>query len=417
MSGSVDGLARACSAAACCIVLLVANAGCGGGAPVHEDLPPCAQALSYRGSLPLRSALPETDWPTDDDGRWLDQHVASALGAQLEARLQSVLAQTGAPGATVAIGGPGLGLWQRSLGLARRSAPRVAVNDASLFSWASVGKAYTAVLVLQSVQRATLSLEQPVTTWWPRFPEGRHITVAHLLDHTAGLHAAEFTAPPAASYQAPEVLIAEAQTSGSLFCPGGHWRYSNTGYILLGRALELSEGASYADLMQQRVFAPLGLTHSAVIGPGTLPAGWVTSHPGNQPADDAARATAFAAGSIAARADDVLRFWQALLTGKLLPASTVRASFATLYPMFNATDDHYGRGVMVKEWTDAQGRSRRWLAHQGGHPGANALVAYDPVLQVYVAVALNADVSAVATANALLQTLEAWRATSRWPHP
>jgi D-alanyl-D-alanine carboxypeptidase len=207
-------------------------------------------------------------------------------------------------------------------------------------------------------------------------------------------------------------LIAKAQASGSLFCPGAYWRYSNTGYIMLGRALELTEGVSYAELLQQRVFAPLGFTHSTVIGPGTLPAGVVTSHPGNQPVDDTARATPFAAVAIAARADDVLRFWQALLTGKLLPAPTVRASFATLYPMFNATDDHYGRGVMVKDWTDTQGRSRRWLAHQGGHPGANALVAYDPMLQVYVAVALNSDVSAVATANALLQTLEGWRAAT-----
>ena len=411
MSLSVYRLGRMCSAAACCIALLVANAGCGGTAAVHEDLPPCTHALSYRGTLPLRSALPESDWPTDDNGNWLDRPVPSALGTQLASRLQSVLAQTGAPGATVAIGGPGLGLWQRSLGLAR-TAPRVVADDASLFWWASVGKAYTAVLVLQSVQQAKLSLEQPVSTWWPQFPEGQHITVAHLLNHTGGLDAAEFTAPPAATYQPPEALIAKAQASGSLFCPGAYWRYSNTGYIMLGRALELTEGASYAELLQQRVFAPLGFTHSNVIGPGTLPAGLVTSHPGNQPVDDAARATPFAAGAIAARADDVLRFWQALLTGKLLPVSTVRASFATLHPMFNATDDHYGRGVMVKEWTDTQGRSRRWLAHQGGHPGANALVAYDPMLQVYVAVALNSDVSAVATANALLQTLEGWRAAT-----
>ncbi|MCE1194733.1 MAG: beta-lactamase family protein [Acidovorax sp.] len=407
----ISRVGRMCSVIACSIALLVTNAGCGSNAPVHENLPPCARALGYRGTLPLRSALPETDWPTDDDGSWLDRPVPPPLGALLESRLQSVLAQTGAPGATVAIGGPGLGLWQRSLGLAR-TAPRVVADDASLFWWASVGKAYTAVLVLQSVQQAKLSLDQPVSTWWPHFPEGRHITIAHLLNHTGGLNAAEFTAPPDAIYQPPEALVARAQANGSLFCPGAYWRYSNTGYIMLGRALELTEGMSYAELLQQHVFAPLGLTHSTVIDHAPPPVGLVTPHPGNQPVDDAARATPFAAGSIAARADDVVRFWQALLTGKLLPTSTVRASFATLYPMFNATDDHYGRGVMVKEWTDTRGRSRRWLAHQGGHPGTNALVAYDPMLHVYVAVALNSDVSAVATSNVLLQTLETWRAAA-----
>lgn len=407
MTLGVHRIGQLCCAAACCIGLLLAQ-GCGGSPVVHEELPPCTHALDYRGALPLRGALPDTDWPRDDNGAWLDQPVASALATQLEARLRLVLAQTGAPGATVAIGGPGVGLWHRSLGLARKTPP-VPADDASLFYWASVGKAYTAVLVLQSAQHATLSLDQPVSTWWPQFPEGRHITVAHLLHHTGGLNAAEFNAPPAATYQPPQAWIAAAQASGSLFCPGAYWRYSNTGYVMLGRALELSEGLSYAELLLQRVFAPLGFTHSAVIGPGALPAGLVTSHPGNQPVDDVARATPFAAGAIAARADEVLRFWQALLTGRLLPAPTVRASFATLYPMFNTSDDHYGRGVMVKEWTDAQGRRRRWLAHQGGHPGDNALVAYDPELQVYVAVSLNSDVSAVATANALLQSLQAWR--------
>lgn len=397
---------------AACFALLVTIVGCATRTAGQEDLPPCTKALSYRGPLPLHSALPETDLPTNDDGSWLDWSVPPALSAQLEARLESVLAQTGAPGASVAIGGPGLGLWQRSLGLAR-TAPRVVADDASLFWWASVGKAYTAVLVLQSVQQARLSLDQPISTWWPQFPEGKHITISHLLNHTGGLNAAEFTAPPDAIYQPPEALIARAQASGSLFCPGAYWRYSNTGYMMLGRALEKSEGTSYAELLKQRVFGPLGLVHSAVIGRGTPPEGLVTSHPGNQPMDDPARATPFAAGSIAARADDVLRFWQALLTGKLLPASTVRKSFATLYPMFNAADDYYGRGVMVKEWTDKQGRSRRWLAHQGGHTGANALVAYDPMLHVYVAVALNSDVSAVATANALLQTLEVWRIATK----
>ena len=109
MSAPVFRIGWMCSAAACCIGPLLAGAGCGGDAGVQDDLPPCTHALSYRGTLPLRSALPETDWPTGDDGSWLDRPVPTVLGAQLEPRLQSVLAETGAPGATVAIGGPGGG--------------------------------------------------------------------------------------------------------------------------------------------------------------------------------------------------------------------------------------------------------------------------------------------------------------------
>lgn len=199
------------------------------------------------------------------------------------------------------------------------------------------------------------------------------------------------------------------QARGNLFCPGAYWNYSNTGYVLLGRALEMVEQSSYAQLVQQHIFSPLGLRRSAVIGPGALPPGLVVSHPDNQPQDPIAMGTPFAAGAIAARADDVLRFWHAQLTGRLLPAPLVRGAFTPLYPMFDDTRSHYGQGVMVTEWLDEQGRARRWLAHLGGSPGANAVVAYDPLLKAYVAVAVNSDVSAVATANALLQTLESWR--------
>ncbi len=396
-----------------CALLVTALAACGGSAdPAPRDTPPCSSALPYRGALPLHAALPHSTWPLDDDGAWLRTSVPTSLANDLSTQLQAVLRETGAPGATVAVGVAGQGLWTQTQGLAR-NAPATAVDNNSLFWWASVGKAYTASLVQQSAQRSRLRLDEPISRWWPQFPEARHITINHLLNHTSGLrsfNSGELDTPlPPDVYHSPDTIIHTAQASSNLFCPGAYWSYSNTGYVMLGRALELSEQTPYAQLMQQRVFAPLGLQHSRVIEPGGATPGLVVSHPGNLPKDDPAQATPFAAGGIAARADDVLRFWHAWLTGALVPTATARSSFDALYPMFDSTRSYYGQGVMVTEWTDEQGRARRWLAHLGGAPGANAVVAYDPLLNAYVAVAINSDVSAVATASTLLKTLETWR--------
>jgi D-alanyl-D-alanine carboxypeptidase len=107
-----------------------------------------------------------------------------------------------------------------------------------------------------------------------------------------------------------------------------------------------------------------------------------------------------AAGSVVASAGDMLRFWHAVLTGKLHSLDTTRRRFQNLYPMFDA-GTFYGQGVMVY---DAPGVL--WLGHSGGTPGAKAVVAYSPADQTFVAVAINTDGPAEAVANLMLQR---WR--------
>ena len=62
----------------------------------------------------------------------------------------------------------------------------------------------------------------------------------------------------------------------------------------------------------------------------------------------------------------------------------------------------YGRGVMLYDFADQNGQRHTWLGHSGGTPGLRALMAYDMEAGVYVAVAMNANVSTEAAANKLL---------------
>ena len=189
-----------------------------------------------------------------------------------------------------------------------------------------------------------------------------------------------------------------------MFCPGAAWRYSNTGYDLLGMVIEKVDGRDYRNAIEVRIIRPLGLTTLKVPGPGDAEDGIappITAQTGAGPAIKPGWPGA--AGPIAGSAGDIARFWGALLGGKLLKPATVSKMFGTLYPMFDA-GQYYGLGVMVVDVPSSPAQT--WIGHFGGAPGANAVVAYASERRAFVAVALTGDGSAAAAANALFHALD-----------
>ena len=113
---------------------------------------------------------------------------------------------------------------------------------------------------------------------------------------------------------------------------------------------------------------------------------------------------------IGTSAHDMVLFWQALLGGRIVPPRTVDQAFARLYPMFEP-GMYYGRGVMLTEFTGKNNEKVAWLGHSGGTPGIKAVVAYDPAISCFLAVAINGNVSAEATANKLRDVVKVHLAT------
>lgn len=397
----------------CCLVWLAAMmaAGCGGTAPSNRETPPCSSAIAYLGKPGTRESVPTNAWPRGDatGSDWLQREVPQGLANRLDEALQAAFQASGAVGLTAAVGVPGVGIWWRNVGLSQ-STPAIPVTADSVFWWASVAKAYTAALVLQQIDRGTWSYDTSISRWWPSFPEARNVTLDHVLHHTSGVLGVttprSTPGPAPEKYHTPDELIADAATVPNAFCAGGYWSYSNVGYMMLGRALELSEGVGYGTLMTNRVFKPLGLRHTGIVAQDQRPSGLVREHANGLPADNPALATPFSAGNIAARADDVIRFWHARLEGLITERGSAQGSFRTLYPMFGRSDLFYGRGVMVMDWTDEHGRARTWLGHAGGTERVDAIVAYDAVSGAYVAVALNSKQSSAAFARELLKAVE-----------
>jgi D-alanyl-D-alanine carboxypeptidase len=314
--------------------------------------------------------------------------------ARFDAAFDKAKTATGAPSITATVMVPGRGGWSRT----------EAAGGASMLFWASAGKTMTATVVLQLAQDGKLSLDDPVSTWIEGVPNGPIVTVRDLLAHTSGLFSANEDLKVRAERRAPALdeQLRIARRHGPMFCPGERWRYTNTGYALLGEIVARVDGRSYADAIDARIIKPLGLTRMKTIRSGAPPGDVAPLFSAKTPIIDLSEPGA--AGPIAASADDMVAFWWALLGGQLLKPAQVEAMFATLYPMFD-TGTFYGLGVMAMDVPESGGGSALWLGHAGGAAGVGAMALYSPSDRAFVAVALTGDGSATATANLLLRQL------------
>ncbi len=130
----------------------------------------------------------------------------------------------------------------------------------------SITKQFTAVAILQLVDAGKLKLDDTLSELVPEYPTQAPVTIEQLLRHTSGIPSLE--EDPAAVRRfaedlTPAQILDYTRNKPLGFAPGTDWKYSNTGYYLLGRVIEKVSGQSYADYVTTHVLAPAGMTHSA----------------------------------------------------------------------------------------------------------------------------------------------------------
>lgn len=406
-------------------ILLALAAGCGGTGGTASGTATGSAGLSCSANSPFAGAPLHATVPTNLFPIRAEATVALSdanmplpvtLTALLDQQVREILAKTGAPAMTAAITIPGLGRWSSTQGLAQ-TLPAQPVDSGTEFYWGSVAKALTAVLVLQLVDEGKLRLDDTLSRWVPQIPMAERITVAQLLNHSSGLQT-NANSVTGLGYETPDQQVAMLAQMPLLFCPGTNASYSNAAYMLLGLVVEVIERKSFYQSVQQRIAEPLGLKHLRALRPDeNVPVALAAAHDGRTPQADPGAWMRLGAGNVVGRAEDMVVFWQAVLTGRLLAPATVQAQWAMLYMLDAPTTEPsqgrrwFGKGVMLWEWTDDLGRLRTWLGHAGSIPTANAQLLYDPTVQAYAAVAVNNAVPSAAVANALLKTVSDWQAT------
>jgi CubicO group peptidase (beta-lactamase class C family) len=140
----------------------------------------------------------------------------------------------------------------------------VPLTPASVFRVASLTKSFTRVLAGVLAERGVLELDAPIARWLPDFPAAEALTMRMLLDHRAGVpnvNSLPYDEEALAQGSLPALVEAIARLPLD-FAPGSARRYSNGGYAVATRVLELAGGGDYATLLRAEVLDPVGLAHT-----------------------------------------------------------------------------------------------------------------------------------------------------------
>ena len=246
----------------------------------------------------------------------------------------------------------------------------------------SITKTFVATVVLQLAAEGRLSLNDSVARWLPGVITGHayhpaQITIRQLLQHTSGLR--DYTSKPGfltprslAKRWRPEQLVDIAPRLGP---PLHGWHYSNTNYILLGMIIQKVTGHSPITEIHRRILAPLGLHGTSFpLTSQQIPAPYAHGYFGPIDVTNLVNpSVAWTAGAMISTVDDVARFYQALLTWRLLPPAQQRELLTTI-PVHDTGElfaEHYGLGIYRVQLPCGTA----W-GHDGGYPGGFKTYAY-----------------------------------------
>lgn len=153
-------------------------------------------------------------------------------------------------------------IYGRAFGLADVSQQRPNSLE-TRFNLASGGKMFTAVAVMQLMERDALSLSDPITRWVPEaigLPGAEAITIRHLLAHTSGIpdYWDDAYERDWANITQHEQLLAHVLRNFGAPQPGAY-EYSNANYALLGLIVERASGENFHEYVRRHVFEPAGM--------------------------------------------------------------------------------------------------------------------------------------------------------------
>ncbi len=284
----------------------------------------------------------------------------------LDDKITQEMARRHVPGLSILVMRDGKVIKEKGYGYANLE-HSVPVTEKTVFQAGSVGKTFTAALVMLLAEDGKLSLNDPISRHLSNTPPAwRGITIRHLLTHTSGLADPYKVLDFRKDYSDEELIALEADIP-MLFAPGERYSYSNMGYHLLGFICNKAGSKFYGDQLRERIFAPLGMETRVISEEDIVPnraAGytWTNGVLRNQ-SWVAPRLNTTADGSLYLTARDLAKWDQALYGDKIL-TTRMRAASWTPPKLANGDDSHYGYGWMIGEL-----KGHRLLSHSGAWQG------------------------------------------------
>ena len=294
--------------------------------------------------------------------------AADNKAAQIDAIFQDY-DRPDAPGASVVVISQGKVIFKKAYGLADPE-KKTKSSTQTNYRLASCTKQFTAMAIMILAERKKLSYDSRLTDFFPDFPiYGKQVTVRHLLNHTSGLVAYEDVMPDDAKVPLtdPDVLRMMEQQDHTYFPPGSQFRYSNSGYVLLGLIVEKASGMSFADFLRKNIFKPLHMDHTALYHRDDhtdrrRAYGYTQQGHAFVNTDESLTSSTLGDGRIYSSVDELYKWDQALYTNRLVSAESLKQAFTPSAQVDETTG--YGFG-----WFVDSSRRMRVLWHSGNTSG------------------------------------------------
>lgn len=269
---------------------------------------------------------------------------------------------------SVAVSKEGKLLYTKTVGYADYS-NKIKATDDYKYRIGSISKTFTAVLVLQAVEQGKLTLETTLDTYFPTIKNANKITVAHLLNHTSGIH--NFTDDALfldwnTKRKTQQEMVSIIEKGGSDFEPNSKPSYSNSNYVLLTYILEKVNKDSYAEILQKNIIKPLNLKNTYLGNSIQVQNKEVKSYSysdGWKLETETDLSIPVGAGAVVSNPKDLILFSEALFGGKLLQPSSLK--------IMKTFKESYGSGLFEFPFSEHQG-----YGHNGGIDGFSSIFSY-----------------------------------------
>ncbi len=312
------------------------------------------------------------------------------LPQKLDAIAAEAFAKYG-PGGAVIVVKDGKTLLRKGYGMADLELG-VPVRPEMVFRLGSMGKQFTAVAILQLVKEGKVKFDDPLSKYVPDYPGAEAITVEQLLTHTSGIPSYNDVPSYASGIRedkTPMQLVEGIRHEKPNFAPGEQWRYSNSGYLFLGIIIEKVSGLKYADYMQTKLFTPLGLKNTFIEVETRIVAGRVKGYEFGTDnelynAGYMSMTQPYAAGSIESNVDDLARWNELLVAGKVIDKALVDRAW-TESRTKDGKPTGYGYGWYVSDEDGVH-----FVVHGGGITGFRSSGVLVPEKKLFVGVLHNA---------------------------
>jgi CubicO group peptidase (beta-lactamase class C family) len=343
-------------------------------------LPLLLVALSW--AVPRASAQEATSLRIDLD----------AVVAQLEPEIRRAMVEGRIPSVTIALTAGDQMIWARGYGESNLSA-RTPATPRTVYIIASTLKTMAATALMQLAEEGRFELDEPVRDHLRGVPiqdedPDDPVTFRHLLTHTSGLPTV-FSSVPVWADTVPtpmdEYLARRLRVQGP---PGERVRYSNMGFTLIARLIEDITGDDFRDVLQERIFDPLGMSSTAFAPTPEMEERLAVPYrpdpnTGAQTAISRVRFAEWPAGGAWGTVEDQARWIIASLNGGELRGSRILSAETADLMQTRQHDEFTGpmaggwggdeAGYGLAWWTTTRG-GERYIAHSGSVGGYTAFI-------------------------------------------